>query len=179
MLELSEHDRRALRDAVVRASSRADVRDAVANVYVALQDQIDLRRPVCNTSGRCCRFDEFGHRLFVTTMELATFLHDIAAAAPAALEKPQAADGCPFQQGKLCTVHAVRPFGCRVFFCDETSTDWQRRQYESFHAELKRLHERLAVPYFYVEWREALRALRDCDSKPSGDERNPNRELVE
>jgi Fe-S-cluster containining protein len=69
--------------------------------------------------------------------------------------------GCPFQSMKLCGVHAIRPFGCRVFFCDETSTDWQHQQYELFHAELRRLHETLQVPYFYVEWRHALRAIAD------------------
>ncbi|MGH7214404.1 MAG: hypothetical protein ACREIT_06545, partial [Tepidisphaeraceae bacterium] len=67
--------------------------------------------------------------------------------------------GCPFQLDKLCTVHAIRPFGCRIFFCDSTATQWQQEQYERFHAELKRLHEQLDVPYFYVEWRQALRAL--------------------
>jgi hypothetical protein len=137
------------------AAARAEVRDVVANVYRALAEQVELRRPLCVTSGRCCRFEEFGHRLFVTTMELAAF----AAAGGLGDQPPQSNGSCPFQRDRLCTVHAIRPFGCRVFFCDETSTDWQRRQYETFHAELKRLHERLKVPYFYVEWRDALRAL--------------------
>jgi len=56
-------------------------------------------------------------------------------------------------------VHAIRPFGCRMFFCDATSTAWQNEAYEQFHARLKRLHEELGVPYFYVEWRQALGAL--------------------
>jgi hypothetical protein len=148
--------------AVREAAVRADVRDAVANVYHALAEQVELRRPVCVTSGRCCRFDEFGHRLFVTTMELGAFLHELGTATAAcgfAGDATAAVAACPFQREKLCTVHRIRPFGCRVFFCDETSTDWQRRQYEAFHTELKRLHERLRVPYFYVEWRAALRAL--------------------
>jgi Fe-S-cluster containining protein len=93
--------------------------------------------------------------LFVTTMELAAF----SAARGFADPPTPIGAGCPFQHDKLCTVHTIRPFGCRIFFCDETSTDWQRQQYESFHAELKRLHERLGVPYFYVEWRQALRAV--------------------
>lgn len=67
--------------------------------------------------------------------------------------------GCPYQQNKLCTVHAIRPFGCRMFFCDATSTDWQNQMYEQFHSELRQLHDELAVPYFYVEWRQALRAI--------------------
>ena len=67
--------------------------------------------------------------------------------------------GCPFQVDRLCSVHAIRPFGCRIFFCDPTSQQWQNERYELFHAELKRLHEGLGVPYFYVEWRAAPGAL--------------------
>jgi Fe-S-cluster containining protein len=67
--------------------------------------------------------------------------------------------GCPFQVEGLCSVHAIRPFGCRVFFCDATSDDWQHGQYERFHADLKRLHAQLGVPYQYLEWRQALAAL--------------------
>jgi Fe-S-cluster containining protein len=66
--------------------------------------------------------------------------------------------GCPFQTGGRCGVHAVRPFGCRIYFCDPTSTAWQQEHYEQFHAELRALHERLGISYFYVEWREGLRA---------------------
>jgi len=80
--------------------------------------------------------------------------------------KPQAdwnGTGCPYQISGLCDVHPIRPFGCRIFFCDSTSTDWQHEQYERFHAELKALHETLGVPYFYLEWREALAALSLAD----------------
>jgi Fe-S-cluster containining protein len=142
--------------AAVRSAATQHVRDAIANVYRALQDAIDLRQPLCVSSGRCCRFEEYGHRLFVTTMEMAAFVSQ--------LDRPlQPADcngrGCPFQLNGLCDVHRLRPFGCRIFFCDETSTAWQAEQYERLHAELKRLHTELDVPYFYVEWREALAAL--------------------
>src|SRR3954471_1092010 len=131
MLKLSENDRELFRTAVEAAGRRPEVRRAVQNVYLALQDAIDLRKPVCNTSGRCCRFEEFGHRLFVTTMELATF----------ASESPLTRShlnpgGCPFQLDGLCSVHQIRPFGCRIFFCDETAQDWQKQQYERFHVEL-------------------------------------------
>jgi Fe-S-cluster containining protein len=142
---------------VLKASARPEVQAAVESVYCALQDQIDLRRPICVTSGRCCQFEEFGHRLFVTTLEMAAFLANMTAADRAALAGGNGS-GCPFQHSKLCTVHSIRPFGCRVFFCDATSTDWQQQQYEFFHREFRRLHESLGVRYFYVEWRQALAA---------------------
>jgi len=186
MLQADESTLRHLRDAVRAAAARADVRDAVERVYRDLADDVARRRPVCVVSGRCCRFEEYGHRLFVTTAELATFLHGLeqqggqpaASTGGAALAaRKNASDpappcesvtsamttwdgtGRPFQLAKLCGVHALRPFGCRIFFCDPTATQWQNDAYETFHARLKRLHEELGLPYYYVEWRQALRAL--------------------
>jgi Fe-S-cluster containining protein len=197
-----------LRDAVMQAATHPDLPAAVARVYENLQREIDARKPVCTASGRCCRFEEFGHRLYVTTIELAAFVASLRPLLPlhgtpgrgqgsGASDVPRqssfdspindgtanrpgsdstrpsplsptlspgyreagARGGCPYQVDGLCSVHTVRPFGCRVFFCDATSDDWQHQQYERFHADLKRLHEEFAVPYRYVEWREALRQL--------------------
>jgi Fe-S-cluster containining protein len=150
----NEMDLTNLAPAVRLAAGRSDVRQAVANLYADLAAEIDRRRPLCVISGRCCRFEEYGHRLFVTTMELAAFIADRPASG-----KSQAAwsgKGCPFQAEKLCTVHAIRPMGCRLFFCDASSMEWQQNQYEQFHSRLKRLHEEMNVPYFYVEWRQGL-----------------------
>ena len=152
-----------LRRAVEEAAGRPEVRATVQSIYDDLAVQVEERRPLCIVSGRCCRFEEYGHRLYVTTLELAAFAHNFGELPkpPALLEAIASwnGGGCPFQVGKLCGVHAARPFGCRVFFCDPTSTDWQQQAYETFHARLKRLHEQFDVPYFYVEWRTALKAL--------------------
>jgi Fe-S-cluster containining protein len=177
-----------LRQAVMQAADRAPVREAVEAVYAALQDAINIRRPVCVTSGRCCRFEEYGHRLYVTTMELAKFVSELSVvSSPLSVAEPTPKDidspgmtislplfatdngqrttdkpgnlGCPFQVDKLCGVHTIRPFGCRIFFCDETSTQWQHDLYERLHADLRRAHEVLDVPYHYIEWRFALRSL--------------------
>ncbi|HWP39797.1 MAG TPA: hypothetical protein VNL70_02640 [Tepidisphaeraceae bacterium] len=157
MIHLTPQQASELRTAVELAAIRPEVRLAVGNLYLAVQDAIDLRRPVCAASGRCCRFDEFGHRLFVTTLELATFVHHLA---PLHVPAAHGQTGCcPFQHDRLCSVHAIRPFGCRIFFCDQTAGQWQQQQYARFHQELQRLHEQLKVPYFYVEWRQALAAV--------------------
>jgi Fe-S-cluster containining protein len=147
-----------LREAVEQAAKRPDVREAVEKIYAQLQIEIDDRKPSCSASGRCCRFDEYGHRLYVTTMELATFVAALNSSPPDSQGEGRTR-GCIFQVEGLCSVHTMRPFGCRVFFCDSTSDDWQHAQYERFHAELQRLHDLLAVPYRYVEWRAALAEL--------------------
>jgi len=152
---LNESDERELRQAVTDAAARSDVAAGVEAIYAELSRRIEQRRPVCVVSGRCCRFEDYGHRLYVTTAELATFVR-AAGGLPAGQDNP---GGCRFQVNKLCTVHTARPFGCRIFFCDSTASEWQQQQYEVFHTELKRLHDQLDVPYFYVEWRAALEAL--------------------
>jgi Fe-S-cluster containining protein len=143
--------------AVEQVARRPEVLGAVRRLYADVRREIDARKPVCVMSGRCCRFEEYGHRLFVTTAELAAFVHDLGAADPGG-GVPWDGTGCPFQSNKVCTVHAIRPFGCRMFFCDATSTRWQNEQYEHFLSRLKRLHEEFDVPYYYVEWRKALQA---------------------
>ena len=159
-----------LRAAVEGAAKCAEISAAVGEVYAEAQVQIDQRKPRCEMSGRCCRFEEYGHRLYVTTLELAAFVQQLPAVSrrlPVKQDRlPVLATGngqlttdsagCPFQRNRLCTVHPIRPFGCRIFFCDPASTDWQNDAYERFHARLKVLHADLNVPYFYVEWRRAL-----------------------
>ena len=142
-----------LQQAVFDTAQRREVIEAVDAVYAEVQREVDARRPRCDMSGRCCHFEAFGHRLYVTSIELAAF---VAANKVAAEQNP---GSCPFQRGKLCAAHATRPFGCRIFFCDPTADEWQAVQYEHFHAQLKALHVRFDVPYFYMEWRAALREL--------------------
>jgi Fe-S-cluster containining protein len=150
-----------LKQCVMAASTRPEVRDQIRALYSDLQLEIDRRRPLCVMSGRCCRFDEYGHRLFVTTAELAAFMAELGNLEPPAAKSNggEAPGGCSFQTGRICRVHSIRPMGCRVFFCDATAAEWQQAIYERFHARLKRLHEELSIPYSYVEWRFACRAM--------------------
>jgi Fe-S-cluster containining protein len=155
VLTLSPDQIDLLRDAVTTARKKSDALAAIEAIYADVQAAIDLRKPRCDASGRCCRFESFGHRLFVTTLELAAFVERAGEPNLAGWD----GTGCPYQVNKLCSVHTLRPFGCRIFFCDPTADDWQQDQYEQFHLRLKQLHESAGVPYLYVEWREALRAL--------------------
>jgi Fe-S-cluster containining protein len=147
--------------AVRDASLRTGAVRAVHEIYGELQRQIEIRRPICVVSGRCCRFEEFGHRLYVTTLELAAFVADYPINRPIDGVVPGQWDGtgCPFQVNKLCGVHIFRPFGCRLFFCDATAAEWQQEQYQALHARIREVHEVFGVPYHYMEWRQALREV--------------------
>jgi Fe-S-cluster containining protein len=124
---------------------------AIAGLYAELDAEVARRGPTCWLSGKCCHFDAYGHRLYVTGLEIAWVLTKTA-------PRPAIEGGCMFQQNKLCTVHAVRPLGCRIFFCQEGTQAWQNELYEAFLARLRTLHETHALPYRYMEWRAGLAA---------------------
>ncbi len=140
-------------------------------IHDEMAQRILQRGPICWTSGRCCNFDAFGHRLYVTGLEVAWTLNRLGAPGEGAsglslpvistpAVTPDAIDlrgPCPFQVEKRCTVHAIRPLGCRVFFCQEGTQDWQHAVYEELQGRLQTLHDQQSVPYRYMEWRGALR----------------------
>ena len=142
---------------ILDAAGRDEVVAAVDAIYADLQGEIVARKPVCGMSGRCCRFEEYDHRLYVTTAELAAFVAHHRDAPAIRRRQPWDGTGCPWQIEQACEVHAFRPFGCRIFFCDPLAKQWQEETYERYHRRLKLLHEQLAVPYRYVEWRLAVR----------------------
>ncbi|MEM9347150.1 MAG: hypothetical protein AAGB26_11095 [Planctomycetota bacterium] len=148
-------------------------------MYADLDAAVAERRPVCNASGRCCRFEEYGHRLYVTGLEIAWFVRALAppvsknndADTPCVVEssftlrqlKPTASyqppaitPNCPYQIDGLCSTHAIRPLGCRTFFCEEGTESWQQETTERFLDRLKALHAEYDLPYAYMEWRAGL-----------------------
>ena len=158
MLEPSAEQFQDLREAILLAAQNPGLASAIDAIYAGLQIEVDARRPVCLVSGRCCRFEAYGHRLFVTTAEMGVFKRQSLLPAALPIVSDWNGDGCPYQVRGLCGAHAIRPFGCRIYFCDGSSTEWQHQIYERFHAELKKLHDVFQLPYFYIEWRIALRA---------------------
>jgi len=137
-----------------------------------IADVVRTRRPLCLASGACCRFEEFGHRMYLSGLEAAFVVAriDAARAVRAAdplriLEVDDARNrgDCPYLLRGLCGEHEERPLGCRIFFCDKgpdgRAAEWQSELYEETHRATIALHERLGVPYRYLEWREALALL--------------------
>ncbi|MDQ7013149.1 MAG: hypothetical protein Q9O74_04550 [Planctomycetota bacterium] len=133
-------------------------------VYEHIARAVDTRKPVCNSSGRCCNFDAWGHRLYVTGLEAAYLFTRL----PQLRDKPlttadittaRTAGGCPFQLALLCTVHPIRPLGCRTYYCDESSQQWQHDLTEEQLREVRAIHNRHDLDYQYGEWRDMLEQL--------------------
>ena len=136
------------------------------------------RRLECRQCGNCCRFEQFGHRLYVTAGELALMLHlapdrvsePIGKIRPWGIfDNPQSAirNGsrakpaslCPHQDQARCLARAGRALGCRLFFCAPSAHAWFCDAYESFHQQIKLLHAAHGLPYVYAELAAALAEL--------------------
>jgi Fe-S-cluster containining protein len=145
--------------AVWRAAAADPRIDALLGaLYRDLDADIAARRPTCWLSGKCCKFESYGHRLYVTGLEIAWLLGQLDEAGRGRLAQallPEL-DGCPFQVNGLCSVHALRPIGCRIYFCDPAAQGWQSDVYEAFLMRLRRLHEEHGLDYRYMEWRQGL-----------------------
>ncbi|MEM1099010.1 MAG: hypothetical protein AAGH92_09500 [Planctomycetota bacterium] len=131
-------------------------------LYRELDAAIAERGPTCWQSGKCCNFGAYGHRLYVTALEVAWFLGQAGVMLPSVTDSedlpgislPQAnrSDVCPYQIDGSCSTHAIRPMGCRIFFCQAGTEDWQQLLYETYLERLRRLHEAHGVDYRYADW---------------------------
>ncbi len=137
-----------------KAAKRPAVSAALHDLYAQLDAAVADRAPTCWSSGKCCSFDAYGHRLYVTALEIAWMLPSV----PLPPTLPPLTGPCVFQVDRLCSVHRLRPLGCRVFFCQQGTQDWQRELYEDFLRRLRDLHESHRLEYRYLEWRSGLRA---------------------
>ena len=121
------------------------LRRQVLEVYQDVDRAVAAAGPVCVASGRCCRFKEYGHTLFVSNLEA-----DVLLAAAPPYEQPVTVDYCPFQKGNLCTAREPRPLGCRVYYCDPNYQETGNRISETYLRKLKDLAERGGVPWHYA-----------------------------
>jgi hypothetical protein len=129
------------------------VRRRVLEIYRDADAEVAAAGPVCVASGRCCRFKEWGHSLFLSNLEA-----DVLLSAAPPYEQPVSADFCPFQKGNLCTAREPRPLGCRVYFCDPNYQESAQRISESHLRRLKALAEELGLPWQYAPLHHFLNA---------------------
>jgi Fe-S-cluster containining protein len=129
------------------------LRRQVLELYREVDGDVAGAGPVCVASGRCCRFKEYGHTLFLSNLEAEVLLHDappydLAAVTP---------DFCPFQQGNLCKARQPRPLACRVYYCDSNYQDTCNAITEKYLHRLKELAVVNNVPWRYAPLHHFLR----------------------
>jgi Fe-S-cluster containining protein len=136
-----------------------ELRRQVLELYAEVDREVAAAGPVCVASGRCCRFAEWGHTLFLSSLEAAVLLDD----APA-YQQPVSSEFCPFQKDKLCTAREPRPLGCRVYFCDPNYQATARQITEKYVRRLKDLAEIHGVPWRYAPLHHFLNHPEDAAS---------------
>lgn len=129
----------------------ADIVAAVADVYAWIDGQTASWSPSCRACGECCDFEEFGHRLFLTSVELMYFHSKV----PPNRREPMTGGICPYRVNSRCSVHSIRFAGCRTFSCSGP-TEPQGRLSEEALARFKRTCEQFHVPYAYMDLKTAL-----------------------
>jgi Fe-S-cluster containining protein len=122
-----------------------EVREQLQMIYADVDSAVAAAGPRCDGSGRCCRFTEYGHTLFLSMFEAEILL---ATAPP--YSWPVGRSNCPFQIGTACTARAERPLGCRIYFCDPSYTETSYAITEASIARLKALADANGIPWKYA-----------------------------
>jgi len=131
----------------------AELRRHVLELYQAVDREVAAAGPACIASGRCCRFKEYGHVLFISNLEA-----DVLLASAPPFEQPVSADFCPFQKENLCAAREPRPLGCRVYYCDPNYQETGNRITEKYLHRLKELAQENGVDWRYAPLHNFLNA---------------------
>jgi hypothetical protein len=146
-----------------------ELRCRVLELYREVDAAVARAGPVCVASGRCCRFKEYGHTLFLSGLEA-----DVLLAAAPPYEQPVSPDFCPFQKDNLCTAREPRPLGCRVYYCDPTYQETGNAITEEYLRRLKELADAHGLAWRYAPLHRFLNAHRPgvpgSDAGPALDE---------
>jgi Fe-S-cluster containining protein len=127
----------------------------VKAIYKWLDEQIAAHQDAagkCEACGKCCDFDKFGHRLFVTTPEVIYFTDKIESKNL----KQMINSRCSYQAGDKCTVYKYRFAGCRIFCC-KGDARFQSDLTEAVIKKFKTLCDEFKIFYRYVDLPTALK----------------------
>jgi hypothetical protein len=133
------------------------LRRKVLELYQDVDRQVAAAGPVCIASGRCCRFKDYGHVLFLSNLEADVLLAGAPPYDPATVTP----DFCPFQKGNLCTAREPRPLGCRIYYCDPNYQETAGEITEAALHNLKALAEEEGIEWRYAPLHHFLQAGRD------------------
>jgi hypothetical protein len=106
----------------------------------------------CAACGKCCDFEAYDHRLYVTPPEIIYFVEKLGLANI----KQMTTARCCYQVEGKCTVHPYRFAGCRIFCCKGNAA-FQSELTESAIKKFKALCDELQIPYRYLELPSALK----------------------
>lgn len=118
------------------------------NIYECLeQDFKNIDQP-CTQCGSCCNFKDFGHRLYISSLEFAYVSSHLKC------YKVHNLDVCPYMQNQLCSARNYRMLGCRTFFRLHQKKDEMQAQdlYEAYLKQLKKIYKDHEIPWEYKDF---------------------------
>ena len=134
----------------------------VSEIYKWIEAQQLANKDIagsCKVCGKCCDFEAYDHRLYVTTPEMMYFVEKLGIANI----KQMIGGRCCYQVDGKCSVHAYRFSGCRIFCC-KGNADFQSELTESAIKKFKAVCDELQIPYRYVELPVALKIAVTAES---------------
>ncbi len=136
------------------AADRADkpVTEKVGQVYEWLGVQVKQHSELagrCRQCGKCCDFDSYDHRLFITTPEIIYLKSKLGVDNL----KEMVGGICPYNKEGKCTVHKHRFCGCRVFCCSGDK-DFQSELIEKAIKKFKQICDKYQIEYRYGDLKD-------------------------
>ena len=126
--------------------------NAVEKLYIWIDRQV-AETGDCKACGNCCDFEKFGHRLYVTSVELAYFKKMMKED----IRKMDTAV-CPYRVDGKCTVYPYRFAGCRIFACGRDADTESKLSEESLQ-KLKQIGKDHEIPYRYTDLKTVLNSV--------------------
>ena len=129
-------------------------------LYGKIADDL-ARRPglFCQRSGRCCRFQEAGHLLYLTRLEFSEMVAHGG-------RRSGGGKVCPWWlENGLCGIREGRALACRTYFCSDEAAAAEVT--ERWHREIRRLHARHGLPYVYQSLEKHLNPEPSISSEES------------
>ncbi len=132
-------------------ASDGELAARVGDIYRRLDEQTVHYGQLCRGCGKCCDFDKFDHRLYVTSPEL----EYLAAKLGAENVKQMETGRCPYNVEGRCGIYENRFAGCRIFCC-KGDGEFQSGLSEAAIRELKNICGEFEIPYRYTDLKTAL-----------------------
>ena len=129
--------------------NKAAIAASVQEVYNWIDAEVANNTAACDACGKCCNFDAYDHRLYVTSPEMIHFVSNVGTV------KPMQNSICSYLQEGKCTVQPFRFAGCRIFLCNGDS-DLQSTLSEQALQKFKNICEKFDIEYKYTDLKTAL-----------------------
>ena len=141
-------------------ADRTRVHLKVLELYEEVDREVRAAGPGCVASGRCCRFKEWGHVLYLSNLEADVLLAGIPAEKQV-VPGPEhlAGEFCPYQKNNLCTAREPRPLACRIYYCDPNYQQTANEITEKYLRRLKDLANELQLEWKYAPLHQFLAPL--------------------